>query len=135
MDEHTTGLLERAADDEATMRLAGIPEVPFGQHAQAAVEKLLKALINEFGQSYPLTHDLKKLTGKLTDLGETLPATPILIGSLTQYSMDLRYEESSQLPPPLDRQACFDTVEIIRTHVEARLRALGPRPSPPSVPP
>ena len=134
MDEHTTGLLERAADDELTMRLPGLPEVPFGQHAQAAVEKLLKALINELGQSYPLTHDLDKLARKLTGLGETLPATPSPFGTLTEYSMGLRYEGDTRLPPPLDRQACLDTVEIVRKHVEARIQTLGspPPPSPSS---
>ena len=61
MDAHTAALLQRAADDESTLRLAGLPEIPFGQHAQGAIEKLLKALIHERGRRYPRTHDLDSL--------------------------------------------------------------------------
>ena len=131
MDAHTAALLQRAADDEATLHLVGLPEVPFGQHAQGAVEKLLKALVNERGQRYPFTHDLDVLTLKLASLGETLPVVPVALGDLSDYAMGLRYEDSGQLPPPLDRHACLETVKLLRAHVEARLQALNPPPPPP----
>ena len=130
MDAHTVALLQRAADDEATLHWAGLPEVPFGQHAQGAVEKLLKALLHARGQKYPFTHDLDVLVVKLTLLGESLPATPTALNDLTDYAMTLRYEESGQLPPPLDRRACIETVELLRAHVAARIRVLSPPPAP-----
>ena len=130
MDAHTAALLQRAADDECTLHLGGLPEVPFGQHAQGAVEKLLKALIHERGQKYPYTHDLDVLVVKLTILGESLPTLPIALGDLTDYAMTLRYEDSGQLPPPLDRRACIDTVELLRVHVASRIQALNPPPPP-----
>lgn len=128
MDLHTAALLARASDDEATLQLPGLPEVPFGQHAQGAVEKLLKALLHACGQKYPYTHDLDVLVVKLALVGESLPVLPVALGDLTDYAMTLRYEESSQLPPPLDRQACIDTVELLRVHVIGRIRALHPPP-------
>ena len=137
MDAHTAALLQRAADDEATLHLSGLPEVPFGQHVQGAVEKLLKALINERGQRYPYTHDLDLLTLKLVHLSEPLPVVPVALGDLTDYAMILRYEDNGQLPPPLDRRACLDTVALLRAHVSGRIQALnlppaagGPKASP-----
>ena len=130
MDAHTAALLQRAADDETTLHLPGLPEVPFGQHAQGAVEKLLKALINERGQKYPYTHDLDVLAVKLGILGESLPVVPVALGNLTDYAMTLRYEDSSQFPPPLDRRACVETVELLRAHVVGRIQALNPPPLP-----
>ena len=130
MDAHTAALLQRAADDEATLHWAGLPEVPFGQHAQGAVEKLLKALLHARGQKYPFTHDLDVLVVKLTLLGESLPVTPTALDDLTDYAMTLRYEESGQLPPPLDRRACIETVELLRVHVAGRIQALIPPPAP-----
>lgn len=128
MDAHTAALLERAADDEATLRWSGLPEVPFGQHAQGAVEKLLKALLHARGQRYPFTHDLDVLVVKLSLLGESLPTTPVALGDLTDYAMTLRYEESGQLPPPLDRLACLDTVRLLRAYVTGRIQTLNPPP-------
>lgn len=125
MDAHTAALLQRAADDESTLRLNGLPEVPFGQHAQGATEKLLKALIHEHGRKYPYTHDLDVLVVKLAVLGETLPALPIALGDLTDYAMLLRYEDDAQLPPALDRHACINTVESLRLHVTGRIQALN----------
>ena len=128
MDAHTAALLQRAADDEATLHLPGLPEVPFGQHAQGAVEKLLKALINERGQKYPYTHDLDVLVVKLGILGESLPGVPVALSDLTDYAMTLRYEDSSQLPPPLDRHGRIDTVELLPAHITRRIQTLNPPP-------
>ena len=132
MDAHTVALLQRAADDESTLYLGGLPEVPFGQHTQGAVEKLLKALIHEHGQKYSYTHDLDVLVVKLTILGESLPTLPVALSDLTDYAMTLRYEDDGQLPPPLDRRACIDTVELLRGYVTGRIQALNPPPPPPA---
>ena len=130
MDAQTTNLLARAADDEAALPLVGLPEVPFGQHAQGAIEKLIKALINEHGKTFPFSHDLDVLTRALANVGESLPPVPIDVDALTDYAMDLRYGDIGHLPP-LDRPACIETVQLIRAHVEARIRALTPNPPTP----
>lgn len=98
--------------------------MPFGQHTQAAVEKLLKALLNEHRGSFQRIHDLDHLAGELTKLGESLPAVPTALGSLTEYAMNLRYDDPGNTPP-LDRPACIETVRLIRAHVVARIQALN----------
>ena len=107
MNAVTAALLERAADDEATMRVESLREIPFGQHAQAAIEKLLKALINERGVRHPRKHDLDLLVHELTKLDEELPPLPIVLGDLSDYAGDLRYGGSAKLAQPLDRKACL----------------------------
>jgi hypothetical protein len=67
---------------------------------------------------------------QLTNLGETLPAMPVAFGDLSDYAMTLRYEETARLPTPLDRQACIQTVQLLRAHVIARIQALNPNPPP-----
>ncbi len=128
MDPHTLALLRRAADDEATLYLPGLADVPFGQHAQGAVEKLLKALIHNCGGKYPRSHDLELLVVNLSILDESQPTLPVALADLTGYAMTFRYEDDSQLPPPLDRSACLVTVELLRTHVTGRIQALNPQP-------
>lgn len=125
MNAHTAVLLDRSYDDEVTLHWEGLPEVPFGHHAQAAIEKLLKALINELHRKYRRTHDLDVLFDDLVQLGESLPAFPIAIGDLTDFAAIYRYADSDVRQGPLDRQACRDTVAILRRHVLARIAALN----------
>ena len=112
------------------MLLPGLPEVPFGQHAQASIEKLFKALIHQSGQQYPYTHDLDRLALYLLNIGEPLPVVPVALGNLTHYAMNLRYEETGQLPHPLDRNACIETVKLLRMHVTRRIESLAANPPP-----
>jgi hypothetical protein len=125
MKAGTADLLERAADDEATLHLPDLRVFPFGQHAQATIEKLLKALTNELGRKYSTTHDLEELARELAAFGEALPTIDIKLGRLTHYAMDLRYEGTENLPPPLDRQACLEAVALIKGHVLRRIQALN----------
>ncbi len=127
MDAHTAGLLQRAADDEAPLQWRELPEVPFGQHAQSAVEKLLKALIHAQGRHYPRTHDLDALAVELKRLGEVLPALPMALGDLTDYAMTLRYVLDAELPSTLYRQTCIAAVQVLRQHVLARVKNLESR--------
>ncbi len=117
-------LLERAADDEATLHLLEVREIPFGQHAQATIEKLLKAPINELGHKYPRKHDLEKLAGELTALSEALPSITVNLEDLTDYALAFRYDGTPNLPPPLDRASCLNAVEVIRNFVLGRIQAL-----------
>ena len=133
MDIQTANLLRVAAQDETALLLPGMPDIPFGQHVQAAIEKLLKALINEHGQHYPRTHDLEKLNTIITSLGDILPVLPVALADLADYAMDFRYGEG--IPPqPLNRQDCQDAVRLVREYVTARIQALGQPPPPAPAP-
>lgn len=91
MDPQTELLLQKSAQDEAMLRLEGVPDLIFGFHAQQAVEKLLKALFSERGLRYPRTHDLQLLHENLVAAGETLPAVPIPLTELNEYAVEYRY--------------------------------------------
>ena len=45
-------LLIKAAEDEAMLRWADAPDGPFGFHVQQAIEKLLKALLEQLSVSF-----------------------------------------------------------------------------------
>jgi len=45
----------------------------FGFHAQQASEKLLKALLSDFGVHFPRTHNLRLLMDLLSDAGHRCP--------------------------------------------------------------
>lgn len=123
MDAYTDTLLKRADDDAAILHMPGVPEIPFGQHSQAAIEKLLKALLNEKRGTFQRVHDLNFLAAELKSLGELLPSLPLVLGTLNDYATSLRYDDPGNTPP-LDRQACVETVRLIRAHVVARIQAL-----------
>ena len=74
IDRHAQVLLIKAAEDEAVLHVAGIPDGPFGFHVQQAIEKLLKALLSQLSIEYKFTHDLNQLELQLKDAGEALPA-------------------------------------------------------------
>jgi HEPN domain-containing protein len=65
MKQHEQALLfiRKAAEDEALLAevvsAARISNEIFGFHAQQAAEKLLKALLSEFGIPFPRTHNLR----------------------------------------------------------------------------
>lgn len=119
--------MQASADDERTMLLEGIPEPAFGFHAQQAIEKLLKALLDSLGRKYPRIHQLEKIETALAEAGERLPAVPVKLDDLTLYALDYRYGEP--LPPePLNRDDVTATVRIIREFVHRRVQELDAHP-------
>jgi HEPN domain-containing protein len=116
--------LDCAKDDLDTLLLPGIPERSFGQHAQASIEKYLKALIFEHGIEPPYTHDLDTLVDILSKFGEKIPVTTINVDTLTDYALGIRYEDIS-LFSVLDRPACTEAVQTIRDYVELRIKQLN----------
>jgi hypothetical protein len=123
-------LLIKAAEDEASLHLEGIPESILGFHAQQAVEKLIKALLSELSVPFELTHNLGRLQIALEAAGETLPATPLLLSELNDFAVVYRYDLLFQFASP-ERTDLIDTVRLIREHVVARIAALSAPPSPP----
>ena len=126
----TANLLRLALEDEDVLLLAGVPDTPFGYHTQAAIEKPLKALINEHGKRFRYIHDLNTLKANVEALGETLPVLPIMLGELNDYAVGYRYGDSSP-PQPLDREKCREAVRLLRTYATAHIQALGQIPPPP----
>jgi HEPN domain-containing protein len=117
------GLLNRANDDAATLLLLGLADYPFGQHAQAAIEKYLKALCIEVGVRYPRIHDLNELRQLLLDAGENIPKCDISLSLLSLFASRLRYEDDASVS--LDRDKCLKAVETIRDFVEMRIKQLN----------
>lgn len=120
MDPQTELLLRKSALDEATLLLEGLPDLIFGFHAQQSVEKLLKALLAQRGIVYPRTHDLETLTAALETIGETLPATPVALLELTDFAVNLRYDDPL-LPLTISREDTIATVRTLREFIHRRI--------------
>ena len=113
-------LLKKSSEDEAALPTLSA-DSHFGFHAQQAIEKSLKALITQLGDSHEFTHDLLVLVKHLKRLGETLPVLPMNIIELTDYAGVFRYDE----PPHIsDRAVILESVRILREHVAQRIAAL-----------
>ena len=119
-NQQTESLLRSSSDDELVM-LAEVPVRAFGFHAQQAVEKLLKALINQLGHTHGRTHDLLVLIRHLSALGEPIPDLPFDILLLTEFAVTFRYNE----PLPItDRAIIIESVRVLREHIPQRIAAL-----------
>lgn len=75
MKRHEQALLflKKAAEDEAlldeVLSSSRISDEIIGFHCQQAAEKLLKALLSEFGIRFRKTHDVRELMDLLEDTG------------------------------------------------------------------
>lgn len=85
----------------------------FGFHCQQAAEKLLKALLADFGIDFPRTHNLRLLMDLLGDAGFHLPAELANLDFLTPYGTLFRYEH---LPSrsKLDRSLFLKMIKGLR---------------------
>ncbi len=124
-------LLDKAAEDETVLHLAGVPDGPFGFHVQQAVEKLFKALLCQLNIEYKYTHDLRPLVAQLIAAGEMLPDLSLDLGNIGSFAVTHRYDDLPEFYV-LDRSAAIETVRVIREHIVARIDALsGPAEPPP----
>jgi HEPN domain-containing protein len=88
-------------------------------HCQQAVEKYLKALLQELGVSFPKTHDLELLLDLLLPYASTLNALRRRLDALTNFAVEYRY--------PIVRatlrqmQSALRTMERARSELRARL--------------
>jgi HEPN domain-containing protein len=95
MKKLTAEWLAKAEDDLATARklLRGKPvladQVAF--HSQQAVEKFLKALLQEWSLPVPRTHDIPRLIDLLLPTDNTLRPMRRGTKSLTRYAVEYRY--------------------------------------------
>ena len=123
----TQVLLIKASEDEAALGATGNPDAVLGFHAQQAVEKLMKALISAHSAPFELTHNLMRLATALQNLGERLPATPIVLSELNDFAVDYRYDLLHQQTTPTASEFTA-TVRLVREHVVARIAALSAIP-------
>lgn len=123
-------LLIKASEDEAALHADGNPDTVLGFHAQQAVEKLIKALLSQLAVPFELTHNLASLQAVLVAAGESLPATPLPLGELTDFAVTYRYDLLFQVAGP-DKAELIETVRTIREHVVTRIAALSEAPLPP----
>jgi HEPN domain-containing protein len=95
MKKLTAEWLAKAEDDLATARklLRGKPVLtdPVAFHGQQAVEKFLKALLQEWGLPIPRTHDIPRLIDLLLPADPTLRSLRRGTKSLTRYAVEYRY--------------------------------------------
>lgn len=118
--------IRKAAEDEALLAevvsAARISNEIYGFHAQQAAEKLLKALLSEYGIPFPRTHNLRLLMDLLADAGHPLPSTLADLDLLTAYGTLFRYEDIP-LETQLDRNAVLAMVRELRLLIEKKIGA------------
>ena len=120
-------LLIKAAEDEAMLRWADAPDGPFGFHVQQAIEKLLKALLEQLSVPFARSHDLNYLAALISAEGETLPLAVPDLSQIGTFAVTHRYDDIPEFQV-LDRGAAIETVRLIREHVHARIAALSATP-------
>ena len=88
-------------------------------HCQQAVEKYLKALLQELGLAVPRTHNIKQLIDLLVPHEATLSRFRRSGGSLTKYAVEYRYP--GERATTRQMQAALRTMKRVRTELRARL--------------
>ncbi len=95
MKRQTAPWVKKAEEDLSVARslaaLASPPRDIVSFHCQQAVEKYLKALLQELGVAFPKTHDLEDLLELLLPHDATLAGLSRGLDSLTQYAVEYRY--------------------------------------------
>lgn len=120
-------LLLKAAEDEAVLAWVGAPDGPFGFHVQQAIEKLLKALLDQLSVPYGRSHDLNYLAALLAAQGEVLPISIAELSQIGAFAVTHRYEEIPEFQI-LDRGRACEIVRLIREHIVARINILSGSP-------
>ena len=109
MSDHTQAriLLQAAQRDlsalNAMLKLEGFADEIFGFHVQQAVEKSLKAWLSALGKTYPYTHDINFLLGKLEDAGCDISIHRHFV-IYTSFASEVRYVGLEEDAEPIDRE-------------------------------
>jgi HEPN domain-containing protein len=123
MKQHTAQWVRKAEDDIAAARSLAAQAKPRRDvvcfHCQQAVEKYLKALLQDRGAPVPRTHDLLDLLELLLPQDGTLKPLRRGLGSLTRYAVEYRY------PGPRARtremQSALRIAQRVREELRSRL--------------
>ncbi len=123
MKRHTAQWVSKAEEDVGVARrLAAETSPPRNAacfHCQQAVEKYLKALLQESGAPVPKTHDLNHLIDLLLPHDATLVSLRRGAASLTKYAVEYRYPGLRATTRQM--QVALRTMERVRAEVRARL--------------
>ena len=118
-------LLRKAAQDEALLDEAlhsdRVSDEVLGFHCQQAAEKLLKALLSDFGIRFRKTHELGALSELLASAGCRVPASLEELDVFTPFDAVYRYEDYDSALA-LDREQARQTLRLLRAWVEEQLR-------------
>lgn len=116
-------LLKKAREDErAVDRLVGdvtISDEIIGFHLQQAAEKLIKAVLAEFGHDIHRTHSLAFLFDRLIEAGVPAPQDLSELIDLTPFAVEFRYGVVPVDGQPLDRHRARSLVAQLRGWVES----------------
>ena len=122
-------LLRKAAQDEAlldeVLASSAVSDEIVGFHLQQAAEKLLKALLSDFGVRFRKTHEIGALIELAQSSGRPLPTNLTNLDILTPFGAVYRYEDyDSELS--LDRDSARQMIRGLRAWVESGLRERQP---------
>jgi hypothetical protein len=122
--ESIAALMKLAAGDEKALDADILDVETRAYHGQQALEKLMKAWLAAINVVPPRTHILEKLSEKLHQNGQHLPALPVVLRDVTEYATEWRYS-----PPPdagkLDLSPLQQAVRLLRARVLEELAARG----------
>jgi len=88
-------------------------------HCQQAVEKYVKALLQELGISFPKTHDLEQLLDLLLPFAPKLNSLRRRLDALTNFAVEYRYPIVRATTRQM--RSALRTTERVRTEMRARL--------------
>lgn len=119
--------MNKASEDEALLDeildSERISDEIIGFHAQQAIEKLLKAVLSEFGVAYRKIHDLEKLLNLLADNEIEVPDYIKELDVLSPYAVEFRYDIlPSEAELPFDRVATRELVRKVRKWAEEKIK-------------
>jgi len=130
VEDNSTLLLNKAAEDvrvfEHLMNSDSIHDETLGFHAQQAIEKACKAVLNYSKVKYSKTHDLSELSRILDENKISRPFDDASIEFLTPYATSLCYEDSSD--QSMDRQGILTLIQQVFKWAEQRIKSPVPLP-------
>jgi HEPN domain-containing protein len=94
----------------------------FGFHAQQAVEKAAKALLDIYSIEFKKIHDIGELFNLLKKKGNDIPSEFLELQDLTEYAVDLRYDSFEFNSDSLDRKAILSKVSNFIDYVHKLLK-------------
>ncbi len=124
--DYARTILQKARDDQYAFKiLADDPKVAvwsLGFHAQQAVEKALKSVLEDHSVEFPRTHNIAMLLELLRAQSIPLPPNPEELKMLTPFGVALRYEVGmDEEEIPFDRLLTKRLVGEIISWAEALL--------------
>ena len=88
----------------------------FGFHAQQAVEKSLKSLLNVHDVFFKKTHDLSELFAQIKENEITFPDKFVSLVDLTDYAVEYRYDLIFE-EEPLNRKRYLEVIKELYEYI------------------